>query len=149
MRSSKGPSPRVAEADLKCKNDECEFYGNAQWEGYCSKCRKIFTRAAKSESRVRHSDSSSSHERCVVLCVSAVIAAHISHITAFVQPCSYFSLAKAANRPTARLIAAAAAVSLGLRKKDDNKLRRNPRASMFSKNPPAHEVCTNFRILFL
>lgn len=66
MRSSKGPSPRVAEADLKCKNDECEFYGNAQWEGYCSKCRKIFTRAAKSESRVRHSDSSSSHERCVV-----------------------------------------------------------------------------------
>jgi A20-like zinc finger len=139
MRSSKGPSPRVAEADLKCKNGECEFYGNAQWEGYCSKCRKIFTRAAKSESRVRHGDSSaSSHERWVVYPPCREFMC-ISHVTALILLCSYFSLAKAAKRARARLIVVAA-VSLDLRKKDDSKLRRNQRVSMFSRNHPAHEV---------
>ncbi|CAB3366842.1 Hypothetical predicted protein [Cloeon dipterum] len=63
--AARGPSPRVSEAELKCKNDECEFYGNAQWGGYCSKCRKIVaSRAAKSESRLRHQhDSFSGHDR--------------------------------------------------------------------------------------
>ena len=31
-------------AQLLCKND-CGFYGNIQWEGYCSLCRRKIQRA--------------------------------------------------------------------------------------------------------
>ncbi|XP_069669184.1 rab5 GDP/GTP exchange factor-like isoform X2 [Periplaneta americana] len=39
MYSTKNPSLRINEADLKCKNG-CGYYGNAEWGGYCSKCHQ-------------------------------------------------------------------------------------------------------------
>ncbi|XP_022918270.1 rab5 GDP/GTP exchange factor [Onthophagus taurus] len=37
MYATKQPSLRISHSDLKCKNN-CGYYGNADWEGYCSKC---------------------------------------------------------------------------------------------------------------
>ncbi|XP_028127922.1 rab5 GDP/GTP exchange factor isoform X1 [Diabrotica virgifera virgifera] len=37
MYATKQPSLRIKQADLKCKSG-CGFYGNADWNGYCSAC---------------------------------------------------------------------------------------------------------------
>ncbi|XP_050541231.1 rab5 GDP/GTP exchange factor isoform X2 [Daktulosphaira vitifoliae] len=31
---------RIGEAELKCKKVNCDYYGNPQWDGFCSKCFK-------------------------------------------------------------------------------------------------------------
>lgn len=30
--------PRIDQRSLKCLQKGCDFYGNSQWEGFCSKC---------------------------------------------------------------------------------------------------------------
>lgn len=37
MYSTKSPSLRINSGDLKCRNG-CGFYGNTQFDGFCSKC---------------------------------------------------------------------------------------------------------------
>ncbi|XP_024870780.1 rab5 GDP/GTP exchange factor [Temnothorax curvispinosus] len=58
MYSTKTPTLRIDEADLKCRNG-CGFYGNAEWEGYCSKCHRehLQKRRAQAE-RVSHAQTS-------------------------------------------------------------------------------------------
>ncbi|CRL03054.1 CLUMA_CG016388, isoform A [Clunio marinus] len=49
------PKPRIDQSTLKCKQQNCEFYGNAQWEYYCSKCYrdKLLRERLAQESRAK------------------------------------------------------------------------------------------------
>lgn len=41
MISFKKGNFRIGEAELKCKRASgCDYYGNPQWDGFCSKCYK-------------------------------------------------------------------------------------------------------------
>ncbi|XP_047527492.1 rab5 GDP/GTP exchange factor isoform X1 [Vanessa atalanta] len=47
--ASKMPSLRIDQSDLKCKNG-CDYFGNPQWQGYCSKChRELLQRQRRAE----------------------------------------------------------------------------------------------------
>lgn len=30
--------PRIDQRSLKCRGENCEYFGNAQWDLFCSKC---------------------------------------------------------------------------------------------------------------
>lgn len=55
MFSTKSPSLRVDEKDLKCKNN-CGYFGNPVWDGYCSKCHKYLPKKIKDLSFVQEKE---------------------------------------------------------------------------------------------
>ncbi|KAJ8968175.1 hypothetical protein NQ314_002434 [Rhamnusium bicolor] len=61
MYATKQPSLRIKQADLECKNG-CGYYGNADWEGYCSKCfRNHMDQERQKKSRQSHAEHSRAH----------------------------------------------------------------------------------------
>lgn len=58
MYATKSPSPRIHRDDLMCKNTGCEYFGNADWSGYCSKCYRDLHQKAKHRRSASHFDHS-------------------------------------------------------------------------------------------
>lgn len=62
MYATKQPSLRINQADLKCKTG-CGYFGNADWNGYCSKCyRGQMEVERQKKSKYTHGHSSSHGE---------------------------------------------------------------------------------------
>ncbi|CAG9859339.1 unnamed protein product [Phyllotreta striolata] len=63
MYATKQPSLRIKQADLKCKSG-CGFFGNADWEGYCSQCYRNHTDSERQKKS--HQGGSSDHSKAQV-----------------------------------------------------------------------------------
>ncbi|KAK5644706.1 hypothetical protein RI129_006006 [Pyrocoelia pectoralis] len=53
MYATKQPTLRIKQADLKCKNG-CGFFGNAEWDGYCSKCYRDYMQKEREKTSATH-----------------------------------------------------------------------------------------------
>ncbi|KAK9496823.1 hypothetical protein O3M35_012952 [Rhynocoris fuscipes] len=64
MYATKKASLRIDESYLMCKSLNCEFYGNEEWDGYCSQChREQLQRKRKKEAAFETVDRESLREK--------------------------------------------------------------------------------------
>ncbi|XP_076250855.1 rabaptin-5-associated exchange factor for Rab5 isoform X1 [Rhynchophorus ferrugineus] len=61
MYATKQPSLRINQADLQCK-EGCGFYGNADWDGYCSKCYRNHMEQARRKKLKQAANAQSGHQ---------------------------------------------------------------------------------------